>query len=315
MDFHEKYNWLLKLTPYFIILLFYFGLIISFMENKYKNIALLSMIILFLFFLPEGHFHRIIYYLSPFFTFIVAYICIFITNQINSILKIQEKIISTLCLLLIIMIIIIPLVEQKQSFIMQNKNNDNHFSHSNLYELNASFWIHENTPKTWIKKTWWSKKNSNDSIIIHPPTLGGKATVLELSTTNDTLLISDPYTMFMMQGLTGRDQAIDGRVWIDENEYAPELIEQMENIKYNIFLANNSEIAHKEIQNVKRNHENIFIIVSERTSQWLKTDDKMFIWRPPRKLDNKSLDIFNDKRYFELVYSEDDRIYIYKDLM
>ena len=154
-------------------------------------------------------------------------------------------------------------------------------------------------------------------MIIHSPHLHNKPLKIKVSTTTDTLIISDPYTMFMMEGLIGRDQAVDWSVWIDESEYAPEILKQMEDIKNRIFKAKDSKSAYEEIQKIRRNHSKILIIVSERTSTWLKQDKRMFIWWPPKGVDMKLFDKFEDERYFDLVYHVDNKIYIFevKDIM
>jgi hypothetical protein len=209
------------------------------------------------------------------------------------------------------------LIDNKYEFIESTiyANSENQFSYGRDFEYWTAIWIYENTHKNWKKRnifTWDEhvKRNSEDVLAVHPPPLRGRAKFVE-PFNDDTLIISDPYTMFMLGSLTGRDIFLYNRVWIEESSYSPEVRGQMDFLKNIVFKQTNNSLLYDYILENRRNHTELLIVISDRTSEWLKRDNH-FITFPRGKIDKSLFTIFNDSKYFSLVYKIDDKIYVFK---
>ena len=194
-------------------------------KKDYKVIPALScgVACIFLLFFPEGHFWRIVTFNNLFIAFGAACFIVYFIEGLSAYIKKNKiKNMFVIILTLIIIVSIIPNVIMPKYYFIEGTskaNNENYFSYQFVYEIDAAFWLYSNTPKIWARETLWTgwmQEEDENTMIIHPPHLRNKSLKIKVSTTSDTLLISDPYTMFMMEGLTGRDQAVDWRVWIDE---------------------------------------------------------------------------------------------------
>jgi len=329
MDFQQKYGWYVSANSALLHIIFYLGMLLILIIRDFKSspIAVSGLTCLFLFFLPEGHFWRVASYtnvaLAYCISFVVLYPLTFLNRtkhlkpkfdigNVNLVLR-KNRAVKLLYIMIALLVILATMVDLRKNYIqaIAQTNSEGYFSYMTLTEVNAALWLYGNTPKMWINP-WLGDTNVKKIVItIHDPTLG-HARELTIPLTNDTLIISDPYTMFLMNGLTGRDQAIDERVFIYEEEYAPEALQQMKNIKEKIFMANSSEAAYKEIQKVKREHSVVLIVLSEKTYWWSLSDNTFILFTQTHLLhDSRLLELFDDERFFQLVYNIEGEIYIF----
>jgi len=254
MNALQKWQWIYNSFHPYIFYLSIMGCILSFLgskkgKNVYALIALFA-VQLFILFLPEGHLWRVRDYMEPIVSVFSALALFELFNWFTT-LKIKIKV-RKICIginlnnkavsliFLLLGILLIPYALQPRLTFMKTQmkmNPDGYFSFDLPYEYEAAKWIYNNYPKQWVRTLWWSESFEGvekEIISIHSPTLRG-IRYIEVPLTRDTLIISDPYTMWLLEGLTGRDDAIDERVFIYENEYSLEAIHQMENV-YQLFL-------------------------------------------------------------------------------
>lgn len=313
-DFSQKYDVFKTWTGESVLFISFVGSILFLIKREDRTtiiiIPLLMMVLIYFF--PEGHFWRIGLFLNFVISYIFAYTIIYFIKLLKlSTNKNMNKYLVVTFVLFMCVILSTTIILPKNNYIIHNLNHHKQYSYGTLYEYSTAFWIIENTPKIWVKSgPFWTKpENLGGTMIENTPHIGTRH--VKISKTNDTLLISDPYTMFMMSKLSGRDQVVDAPVWVYEPEYHESSIEQMQNLKKNVFLAKNSSDAYKGIQRIKRNHTVNLIIINSRTSHWLKQDKKQFIWWPSGKIDWELFNKFYDGNYFTLLHNEGDDIYVF----
>ncbi|MHA1409208.1 MAG: hypothetical protein ACTSQY_02605 [Candidatus Odinarchaeia archaeon] len=310
-DAYSKYSWLKNSFNINLLYASIIGSLVNPIFSRKKNIVpsfLLASTLLILF-LPEGHFWRVRPYMGLFIAMNIS--LLLLDSILYSLRKISvheksivlrfdySKVHSIMIVILIVSVYIItPMsLEPRLNFSTNqcSANNEGYFSQLLSYEPLVAYWIYDNNPKNWVRSFWWEELK-----------LGGTKGQVALS--KDTLIISDPYTMFMLEGLTGKPQALNERVWIDENMYSPEAIELMKNIK-EVFMEGCD--TYKKLNDLKGNFSTILIVITERTSIWTKKNN-MFIWYPPSELDKNILSSFNDTHYYELVYCIPEKAYVFR---
>jgi len=307
-NFINKFNDFIFYGPKILLSLLIVGgiLILIYNHKKMLPILIVSIFSLFIYFFPEPQFFRVIVFAIPFFSLIIS----FAIKKIFCYISISNKLFSVIFLGIILMIIIPILFSSQIDYINSRRNSVGYFSSDfEAYDYMASNWISKNTPKIW------NFDENNITFItkyLHDPRYEIEdIRKIEIPLTEDTLIISDPHTMWILEGLTGRKQLIDQRAFINLDEYSNESINRMQYIKAHVFLSNNSKDSYDLINKLKFKHNPVLIIINPRTSVWILNKDvsRQFFYNPPNKLATKiHFEKFYDTRYFTLLYhsSEDD---------
>lgn len=310
-SFLSKYNQLIQYGPPIMIILFLIGLIFLIIKKDYTNwlIPATAMFGLFLYFFPENQFFRVTVFIIPFIAYTIALSIIIISKMLN---EKKRNLLNLVYIALVMTIVILSLVITNYSWIQQKQNSEGFFSPDfEMYEYQTANWINENTPKEWPNENF-----PYEIKVVGDPRLRLEDTrEIKIPLSKDTLIISDPHTMWVLQGLTGRDQPIYQRGFVSEKEYAPEWIDLMQHLRSTIFLSGDSKKAYEEINKIKQNHKVILIVITPRTEEWIKTENRnhqFFSGILPRINNLEKFEIFNNPTYFTKVYSLEDKTYIFE---
>jgi len=306
-----------------------------------------SIFVLFVLFFPEGHFFRVTYILLPLSEAILissmfVYVPLHIIEQFSSscklknLLKLKAKlvcmfkrecvtVIATIAgitkaiLVLVILILwlsllVQPLYTNRVSYInsLRSLNPDGFSSIINYDEVVCALYIFTHTPKTWVTVDYFTYEPKG--VAFKKITWSGYQKYIPK--TNDTLIISDPATMAILNAWTARDTPlyeVSGMIIrSSEAEYSPYSLQVMDYLKHKIFLAKTPEEAYNSIQKIRGNHKPVLIVISGRTYAWIKSD-RHFTGKNPA-IDINSLKqefrIFFDEKYFRQVFSTDKMIVI-----
>jgi len=274
INFENKFIELIKANTKFVTYFYITALVIlSILYKKYKKIAVitfLSNLTLLIFFLPEGHFHRIMGPHTIFMSIIISYF-IFINTYNNKYNKILRALLLLTILLGVISNAVIPL--QKQ--------------------------IMGNSPFSWFSK---------DDVVA--------AEILDnLGNINSNIVVvSDPYTMFVLQGLTGIKTPFSTRAWVMEEEYPEEDLQIGENIRQ-LLKTHDDKIIYNGIRNIKKSKTkyNYILVINSRTLSWVSNQEVFFDLTPKLSYINKIdlIRILNNSQYFYLVKNLDNKVYFY----
>lgn len=187
------------------------------------------------------------------------------------------------------------------------------------YEVEVAEWFYEKTPLSTIYYRFFDLKIKDDdalfsTVIVKTP-LGDQEKIIRLPKTNNTLIVSDPFTMVTLNVLTLRDILIPERVFIYEEEYSRFTINFLQELK-NAFLEskNASSLADKiyELKNelFEDSNKDIYIVISERTLTWLNT--KPIFTRYIRRSESWDvLSLFRDSTVFELKFVIPEKVYVF----
>ncbi len=299
MLFSAKYNMLKNSNSLIIWSFFFIGFIFAFF-SKFKfmqAVAFSSIIMYFFYFFPENQFIRASIGQTIIFFSIVITFMIF---EIQNFLKIyfSNKYIYNFVVVFVIFITLIlgavePHLNNAEELCAQKKT----LQMFEQYEVNTFQWITLNTPK-------------------------------------DTIIFSDPYTANSIKFISFRnDYFAPG--WLSEIEYSNQSIKNMDKMK-EIFDTENGEELYKKMMNFKeeileQNIEQgnlkivptkwinidspIYIVVSGRTCEWLRSEKRIVVtYSVPTnfEINEQCINKFNDKRFFEQVYADENKIYIFK---
>lgn len=94
---------------------------------------------------------------------------------------------------------------------------------------------------------------------------------ISLNTPNNALLISDPTTMFILDGLTYRVIPFK-RMWVIPEEYDKVSVETLKNIKEEVFRNRDPASIHSFVSNLAQKDQEVYIIYSGRTNSFKYTD-------------------------------------------
>jgi len=339
MNASQKLSWLTSTYGYAIILIMLLSLPLASIDSRYtmNPIAVLCAFSFLLLFLPEGHFWRIGATLNIPGAILVPYflwrpLTIFrvelsteakefaqrVRNLLNTFrlrFQYQNLDITTwvkpLIVFFIVAFLLIPtMVAHRTSFVsstIKYVNRHGVFSYLTQSEMFAAMSIWKATQKQWVKYDYLTNLPINvpyDDLVLHAPKL---TYVRYVPRTNDTLLISDPYTMLVMGGLTGRDTALIERGFIDASGYSKEALDRMDFIKDCIFHAKNPGEAYNNILSIKGSHTTVLVIVTDRTIAWMNSDDRFIVSANPLPADffRSHLSIFADRNLFIPIYYMD----------
>jgi len=307
-------------TPLMII----FSLISLITIPLLKNLMPISIAFIWaiiIFFIPEGFFYRIYYHCFPIPTAIlVSYLFTSLPIKLMSIFSkkmkdLNNKLTKKKYYVVLFIVIMVfgtilantSLLPFKNKFdyirnVRQNVNKEGHFSYISFKDVICTLFISSYTPKQWVNINYFTYK----PIGCEYKELTWDGYIKYIPLTNDTLLISDPYTMVVLAAFSGRDIPLHQVGYSYISEYSEISISEIKFIKNNIFLENNSENAFKNIIKIRDNHKKVLIIVNGRTISWLESNED-FIYSNVGdfKYFKQKYPIFFDEKYFKQIYESD----------
>ena len=98
---------------------------------------------------------------------------------------------------------------------------------------------------------------------------------------SDWVIVSDPMTMFLTQGLTLNPQVAQKRAWVAESEYTPEDQERLFSVSQLVFGAPSTKAASEQIALLTGDHPGAVLVISTRTLTWLFDPDNLFVRERP----------------------------------
>ena len=133
---------------------------------------------------------------------------------------------------------------------------------------------------------------------------------------SDVVLVSDPYTMFIVEGLTGIPTIMIERAFIYEEGYTPEALNIMRKVKYILAGGNITELK-EYVKIIYPNAKRCVVIYTSRTHIWLNKENVFFVWYIPKSKFKISGNISLLTRLFEdnsakLIYSIPNYAYVFK---
>jgi len=248
-------------------------------------LAFTSIICFTTFLLPDGHLVRAGKYLNVFFSiFISSFILRIAATDKNAkvIFKVKDKIINIrfkILYFIFILFLILPTFQTGRINTIQEltkANPEGYYSFIQTYEVNVFEWILQNTPE------------------------------------NDTILISDPYTMYMLHKLTGRDNGLlEKDLFIYDFAYSEESLQDMKHLRERLFLAGHPEIAYREARARGKGYSTVLIILSKRTATWILSG-RNFPQLPTADISESMMKCFLDEEYFNLRFNVGNKIFIFE---
>jgi len=286
------------ILPYILVI----GAIFALLSRKKDDVFMTFMLafILLIVFLPDLMAYRVYHLLPPFSSYILSLGFVSIIREASKVLgwKRNSRIKHATCILLTIMMFLTtfpPLAAHihKQSHLFSLPPPKGYTSVSIAdYEYDAAFWIKANLPET-------------------------------------TVIISD-YKTIQILGSIGDTIWLTGRSMSAESlcEKSKRLLSI---IKNNVFNAKSSKEAYYTILTlpelmhildkqyidyvgIKPNNLTFIIVLSPRTVKWIEQQGIGDILRTePSKVSPEYLELFNDPRYFKLIYKDENGyLYIYE---
>jgi len=275
-----------------LILLLFSSLLLSILSDDARILTHLYILLFlaFIYFLPFEYVYRIFKEFNIFFAIVSSYIVhlfsqkkIKITIHYGNRIKFIPSLIILVVFLLFLSSTYLPLIFRRFSspppYFICRKGDIQTYLTSEEWE--AALWLREHLP-------------------------------------SNSILISDYFTMFTLTPLANK-------IWCDEKfmdppEQVPYLLPQLKYIK-EIFLSENSTIAYEKIIKVKpvwietlylkaKNDNSdkfsYIIVISKRTLRWIELQNYYgFVLDPCFPVTDRPLKIFDDERYFRLIYEND----------
>ena len=137
---------------------------------------------------------------------------------------------------------------------------------------------------------------------------------------SDWVIVSDPMTMFLTQGLTLNPQVALKRAWVAQSEYTLDDQERLYSVSQLVFGAPSTMAAREAMASLTEGHPASLLVISTRTLTWLLNPDSLFLRARPvdMLLEKEPLESFCgyrelapcparflDSAEFSLVYSRD----------
>ena len=211
-------------------------------------------IALFLYFVPESGLHRIIGPVIPFIALGIAMELWWLGKRIAG-LRWEVPPAWAVGVLVVVGLIAItphltsPLRAQMATDSIlgfPSSNSPRDFSNITRGEYKASAWIGENIPLDWA-------------------------------------VVSDPTTMFVIQGLTLHPQIAEKRAWVAESEYTESDQERLRSLRTEVFEAPTVDAALEKIESLTAGHTGVVLVISHRTLDWLLDPGSLFRLSKPRE--------------------------------
>jgi len=297
MLFFDKYSLLKNSNSLIIWYFFLIGFIFAFFSKfKFlKAVAFSSVIMYSFYFFPENQFIRASIGQSIiFFSIVISFMIFSIQNILKKYFSNKYIFIVTFAVFIILVYgAVEPYLNDAEKLVESGRT----VQMFEKYEVDAFQWIALNTPK-------------------------------------NSIIFSDPYTSNSIKFISFRGNYFE-LGWISEIGYSNKSINNMDKMK-EIFNTENGEEIHKKLVNFKREiveqhiwvnetshtpdkwvniDSPIYIVVSGRTCEWLKSQKRITVtYSIPTnyEISESCINRFNDKRLFEQVYADNDKIYIFR---
>ena len=342
----EKIVSLLKYGPSVLTYLGIFGMIFSlifperddYLHGKRRNIFLLAFVAsvyLYILIFPEGETHRV----SHAFTFLFP---LFGMSSIRTLLKfldlrryrhlkspskkkvVRQITLSTILLLIFSSFLTYYVIQESPRIQYVNNlkrvNPDRIASYYTKSEIRIFEWFFYNTP---IRKEYFPFFNThylqNDNLfrkIAFQTKIGNITQHFWFSLSNDTLVISDPFTMASLNVMTLRDVLMPQVVFIFEDEYNKYSLKFFAELK-KAFKTENSSLFVEKIIKLKNelygdSDKEVYVVISKRTLTWLKSN-RTFVYFPARTVNwNLLNNTLSNRCYFDLIYRIPNDVYVFK---
>ncbi len=276
------------------------GCIFALTSKKEQDKVVVSMlfITLLVFFSPEYPTIRAYKQLAPFMAYILSTAFSSIHNRISLLFnRIKHpnlnKSVSVLVIAVTLAAITQPLVSPIYELSLKLSSPQDPYSYCSIakYEYEAADWIKTNLPET-------------------------------------TIIISDYRTMIILNSL-------GNKIWLvhkgmSATELVPESQQVMYAIKFNVFKANSSEESYYNIMNLlpfisakemaymkyigaSQKELTPVVVVSSRTMKWIEQEGMADIVHAQySEVPVEYLSLFSDERYFELIYTIGNYLYVYR---
>ena len=200
-----------------------------------------------LFFLPESGLHRTLGPSIPFIGVVIALEVAWIAQRLLKVRWSSAPAWATGALALAALIALTPTLTSSLSSQLGLSSRlgfpvpktDREFSSILSQEYRAGEWIAENIPADWA-------------------------------------IVSDPATMFVMEGMTFHPQVIEKRRWVAESEYRKEDQERLRSVFALVFGAPTEQQTLEGMSSLTQGHEGAVLIFSNRTLMWLADPSNLF---------------------------------------
>jgi hypothetical protein len=101
----------------------------------------------------------------------------------------------------------------------------------------------------------------------------------------DWAIISDPATMYFMEGLTLHPQVAQKRAWVAESEYSVEDRDRLHSLDATVFRAPTMDEAVARMEFLTRDHPGFVLVISDRTLDWFLNPEDLFrLTKPAQRL-------------------------------
>ena len=330
----EKVQHLFDYGPNLLVNVGLVGSLVIGLESKRKDRLYILTLILFLSLLilifPEGETTRLSFGLAfP----LALFASLFIDKIASMFRRVEIKIkirfaqrrilASTVIFLILATSFSLYVIQNSQRFswhnALINKNIEGIHSFYTTYEIKVAEWIYLNTPLDYVFYPFFENINNEaliNKIALKSPVLNREITCI-LSKANDTLIVSDPFTMASLNALTLRSCLMPERAFIYEEEYSNYTLLFLEKLKA-CFRHDTASAFMEDILKLKdeiygnATKKIIYVVISQRTLIWLNSN-MTFVKNIDKSYDFKPiLHIFFDSKWFEPVFSIPGKVYIFK---
>jgi len=268
------------------------GLFLAFFLNKTKIVPImLTYLIIVGYFLPISMTYRMCFYLLPFFSYVLAYFVVAVCDITTY--KKRPYIFSFIISIFIICLLLLAVYSISYYALTSAPFKNISISSGTYEEYRAGMWIKDNTPK-------------------------------------NTFVISDPASIGILIGYSNRKMSDDLEVTrggkFPTIKLADIVIPQVQVfIEYlmTTFKEKESANAYRNIKEITNMSNNSIVVVSKRTIYWIENNYSDYrcarscTWYPYSKTKGNISEFSHFKKffnstYFELIYKDEDKIYIFK---
>jgi len=314
------------------------GVLIAALSSKRKDASLMIFLLLLsllILMFPEGETYRVFYGLGFLLSFFAALFIDELASLFKNIVVVCESALlkeprkvfaSTLIFLTLFGAFSISTIQQSQRIAWNreigNVTPEGTHSFYMTSEIATAEWLYSNTPLQRVSYPFFDTATPENETLFFKVNLTSpvldREKVARLSKANDTIIISDPFTMASLSAMTLRNALMPERVFIYEEEYSNYTISFLRRVK-EAFQQPNASSFTEEIRRLKgeifgNTTKETYIVISQRTLTWLSSDIT-FVRRVSQSNNWKILDqIMGDKK-FKLVYTIPEEVYVFKCIL
>jgi len=119
--------------------------------------------------------------------------------------------------------------------------------------------------------------------------------------------------MFVIQGITLRNQALKERQWVWEAEYSPDSQAILKRIKEGVFLAPDAAAAYAELRRLGADAPSVYVVINSRTQAWVEEEGYGFQRASTlAAIDEEAFPHLLDGAYFRLVHQIRGKTYLFE---